>query len=85
MSESENGTSPAADETPAEEVEVTRESDPGVGPSHYAGTTRGEDRGKGTESDESGREKTGEDEAGRPHGESSARDATTINPQEGDS
>jgi len=84
MTEPESGTSPAADETPAEEVKVTRESDPGVGPSHYAGTTRGEDRGEGTESDESGREKTGENEAGRPVGESSARDVTSVDPQEGD-
>ncbi|MBA3234295.1 MAG: hypothetical protein H0T17_10190, partial [Propionibacteriales bacterium] len=74
-----------ADEQPAGEVEVTREeSDPGVGPAHFAGTLRGEDvAGSPAEADEAGREDTGTNEAGRPTGESSARDATTVNPQEG--
>ena len=77
-------TSPAADELPAEEVEVTRESDPGVGPAHYAGTTRGEDVGeRPDESEDEGRGTTGEDGAGRPVGESGPRDATSIHPQEG--
>ena len=77
-------TSSPADEQPAGEVEVTRDSDPGVGPAHHAGTTRGEDVGEAPhESEESGRESTGTDAAGRPTGESSARDTTTIDPQEG--
>ncbi len=77
-------TTTPADEQPAGEVEVTRDSDPGVGPAHYAGTTRAEDAGEAPhESEEAGRETTGVNEVGRPIGESSARDATTIDPQEG--
>ena len=76
--------SPALDETPAGEVEVTRESDPGVGPAHIPGTTRGEDvAGAADEPDESGRDETGTSESGRPTGTSTARDATSIDPQEG--
>lgn len=88
MSESDSGketptgqTSAPADEQPAGDVEVTRESDPGVGPAHYPGTSRGEDLGDGNK--ESGRDDTGTNEAGRPTGESDAQDTTTINPQEG--
>lgn len=35
------------------------------------------------ETEESGRDSTGTDQAGRPTRESSARDTTSINPQEG--
>ena len=76
--------SPAVDETPAGEVEVTRESDPGVGPAHVPGATRGEDVGEAPhEPDESGRDDSGTSEAERPAGTSTARDSTSINPQEG--
>ena len=76
--------SPAVDETPAGEVEVTRESDPGVGPAHIPGTTRGEDVGGGAdEPDESGRDGDGSGGSERPAGTSTARDSTSINPQEG--
>ena len=63
---------PAADET------VTRGSDPGTGPAHYPGTPRAEDVG---ETKEPGRAETETQGASRrPTGESSGRDATSVDP-----
>ena len=36
-----------ADEQPADQMPETEESDPGVGPAHVAGTSRGEDLSEG--------------------------------------
>ena len=36
-----------ADEQPADQMPETEESDPGVGPAHVTGATRGEDVGEG--------------------------------------
>lgn len=47
-------------------------------PSHDIGTRRGEELAG---DDEAGREESGTTETGRPTGQSSARDATGINPQ----
>jgi hypothetical protein len=42
--ETERGaTASPADEQPADQMVETKASDPGVGPAHYPGTTRGED------------------------------------------
>lgn len=79
--DTERTTSPA-DEQPAAEQEQTRETDPGVGPAHQAGTPRGEDVG---EAQEAGRHDTdSEGGTGRPTGESTARDATSVNPPDDD-
>jgi hypothetical protein len=78
-------TASPADEQPASEASATEPSDPGTGPAHYPGTPRGEDAAE-REGKEAGREDTGaesNDEAGRPTGESSNRDQTSIDPQEG--
>lgn len=78
-------TASPAEEQPASDMPETEDTDPGVGPAHTPGTARGEDRldKHGTES---GRQHTGTDEqdgADRPAGESTARDQTGIDPQEG--
>ncbi len=77
-------TASPADEQPASEQDHTWDSDPGVGPSHWAGTQRGEDV-LDTEGTEAGREHTGTDgsNAQRPTGESSDRDQTVIDPNDG--
>ena len=42
--ETERGaTASPADEQPADQMAETEASDPGVGPAHYPGTTRGDD------------------------------------------
>ncbi len=48
-------------------------------PSHDTGTRRGEEL---SGADEAGREETGTNSAGRPTGSSTARDSTSINPQD---
>lgn len=77
-------TASPADEQPASEQEHTRDSDPGVGPSHWAGTQRGEDV-LDEEGTEAGREHIGTDDSTtqRPAGESSDRDQTAIDPNDG--
>lgn len=50
-------------------------------PTHTTGTRQGEDI-KDSEGKESGREDAGTTHAGRPAGESSARDSTGINPDD---
>lgn len=50
------------------------------GPTHSAGTRRGEDI-KDADGKEPGREDTGTTGANRPSGESTARDSTGINPE----
>lgn len=77
-------TASPADEQPAGEVAETKApSDPGVGPAHHAGTTRGEDlaaaKGEAGRRDE---ETTGE--AGRPVGTSTGRDSSSVNEQSPD-
>lgn len=73
-------TASPADEQPAGEETQTRDSDPGVGPAHFAGTKRGEDV-TDTES-ESGREDQGrKGESDRPVGASTARDSTAVDPE----
>src|SRR4051794_4046084 len=69
-----------ADEGPAEQVLPQRpQEDPGVGPAHAPGSTRGEDVG---EREETGRERTGRTgETDRPTGTASSRDHTGINPE----
>jgi hypothetical protein len=78
------GTSPhgrtetPADEQPAADETVTRGSDPGTGPAHYPGTPRGEDV---AETKEPGRAETEtKGVSRRPTGESSGRDATSVDP-----
>jgi hypothetical protein len=74
-----------ADKQPASEAPQTQPSDPGVGPAHQAGTMRAEDI-KDRDGAEAGRKDTGvhpDDQADRPIGESSARDQSSIDPQEG--
>lgn len=78
-------TASPADEQPAAEAPENVGDDPGVGPAHTAGTTRGEDvlDKQGTEA---GREHTGtDDESGaeRPTGESGNRDQTSVDPHDG--
>ena len=48
-------------------------------PSHDMGTRKGEELAAG---DEAGRDETGTTGTGRPTGQSTARDATGINPQD---
>lgn len=74
-------TASPADEQPAGAEVQTRDSDPGVGPAHHPGTTRGED--VADRQDEPGRTDEGtKGESGRPVGSSTSRDATTVDPQE---
>ncbi len=76
-------TASPADEQPASEMPETEGDDPGVGPAHTAGTTRGENVGD-SDGQESGRYDTESDEgAGRPAGESTNRDQTSVDPHDG--
>ena len=53
--------------------------DEGTGPAHQPGSRKGEEM-KQSEGQEPGRHESGETETGRPAGHSTARDATSINP-----
>jgi hypothetical protein len=53
--------------------------DEGTGPAHQPGSRKGEEM-KQSEGKEPGRHEDGETETGRPVGHSTARDATSINP-----
>ncbi len=76
-------TASPADEQPASEMPENESDDPGVGPAHTAGTTRGENVGD-RDGQESGRYDTASDEgAGRPAGESTNRDQTSVDPHDG--
>src|SRR3954447_497610 len=76
-------TASPAEEVPAEQVNPTRgEEDPGVGPAHQSGTTRGEDVAESSEAGRSRSGRTGSTE--RPTGTSGARDYTGINPDKED-
>lgn len=78
-------TASPADEQPARQAPETEKADPGTGPAHHSGTPRGEDTAE-REGKEAGREDSGvraEDAADRPTGESSERDQTSVDPQEG--
>lgn len=75
-------TSAPADEQPAADQEHTRDGDPGVDLGHSAGTPRAEDLDPDAES---GREDTGTQGASdRPTGESTGRDATSVDPRDAD-
>ncbi|GAC1397078.1 MAG: hypothetical protein NVSMB65_16140 [Chloroflexota bacterium] len=56
-------------------------SDDQTGPAHDAGTRKGEEM-PGAEGKEPGRQDTGTTGAGRPTGTSTARDSTSIDPQD---
>lgn len=76
-------TASPADEQPASEMPEIEPDDPGVGPSHLAGTTRGEHVGD-RDGQESGRHDTeSDDSTGRPAGESTNRDQTSVDPHDG--
>jgi hypothetical protein len=51
----------------------------GTGPGHFPGQRKGEEMVKGR-GKEPGRKRTGRSGANRPHGMSTARDSTSINP-----
>lgn len=53
-------------------------------PAHDSGTGKGEEKGSGMGGGEAGRHDEGESHADRPAGGSTARDHTSINPEDRD-